>query len=314
MADAYARLSGERRRRDAAPGLRAHQRDDRHHRGGQEPHAAARARRRDRRGRGAPTSASTRTRWRPRSARCPSGSRPPETARRGHRPGAAHGRHRAADRRAQPAAGRAGRRPADGALVVTGAPPPPPRPARRDEAVASLAALLAGGRAPGLRRGPRRGGAREPAARRSPSAAVRCSRPRRSRAACSPASAGRSTISGGFASPLAAELIGDADLVVGWGCALNMWTMRHGRAGRRGRDASCRSTSTPTRSAPHRPVDLGVVGDVAATARAVARPRSRQRIRRGAPRSWPSAWPARCAGATCPTTTRAAPARSTRAR
>ena len=31
-------------------------------------------------------------------------------------------------------------------------------------------------------------------------------------------------VSGGFASPLAAELISDADLVVGWGCSLNMWT------------------------------------------------------------------------------------------
>ena len=49
-------------------------------------------------------------------------------------------------------------------------------------------------------------------------------------------------ISGGFASPLAAELIRGADLIVGWGCALNMWTMSHGaligpdatrRAGRR---------------------------------------------------------------------------------
>ena len=28
--------------------------------------------------------------------------------------------------------------------------------------------------------------------------------------------------------PLAAELIGAADLIVGWGCSLNMWTMRHG--------------------------------------------------------------------------------------
>ena len=35
-------------------------------------------------------------------------------------------------------------------------------------------------------------------------------------------------VSGGFASPLAAQLIGDADLIVGWGCALNMWTTRHG--------------------------------------------------------------------------------------
>src|SRR5262249_56452084 len=36
-------------------------------------------------------------------------------------------------------------------------------------------------------------------------------------------------VSGGFASPLAAELIRGADLLVGWGCALGMWTMRHGR-------------------------------------------------------------------------------------
>ncbi|MEU0411940.1 thiamine pyrophosphate-binding protein [Streptomyces griseorubiginosus] len=35
-------------------------------------------------------------------------------------------------------------------------------------------------------------------------------------------------VSGGFATPLAAELIGGADVIVGWGCALNMWTMRHG--------------------------------------------------------------------------------------
>ncbi|HEY6934854.1 MAG TPA: thiamine pyrophosphate-binding protein [Marmoricola sp.] len=36
-------------------------------------------------------------------------------------------------------------------------------------------------------------------------------------------------VSGGFASPGAAELITGADLIVGWGCSLNMWTMRHGR-------------------------------------------------------------------------------------
>ena len=35
-------------------------------------------------------------------------------------------------------------------------------------------------------------------------------------------------VSGGFASPLTAELISAADLIVGWGCSLNMWTMRHG--------------------------------------------------------------------------------------
>ena len=35
-------------------------------------------------------------------------------------------------------------------------------------------------------------------------------------------------ISGGFASPLAAELITDADLLVAWGCSLTAWTTRHG--------------------------------------------------------------------------------------
>jgi thiamine pyrophosphate-dependent acetolactate synthase large subunit-like protein len=35
-------------------------------------------------------------------------------------------------------------------------------------------------------------------------------------------------ISGGFATPLAAELIATADVLVAWGCSLNMWTTRHG--------------------------------------------------------------------------------------
>jgi thiamine pyrophosphate-dependent acetolactate synthase large subunit-like protein len=35
-------------------------------------------------------------------------------------------------------------------------------------------------------------------------------------------------ISGGFATPLAAELIASADVLVAWGCSLSMWTTRHG--------------------------------------------------------------------------------------
>jgi acetolactate synthase I/II/III large subunit len=35
-------------------------------------------------------------------------------------------------------------------------------------------------------------------------------------------------ISGGFATPLAAELIASADVLVAWGCSLTMWTTRHG--------------------------------------------------------------------------------------
>ena len=36
-------------------------------------------------------------------------------------------------------------------------------------------------------------------------------------------------VSGGFATPLAAELIAGADLIVAWGSTLNMWTTRHGQ-------------------------------------------------------------------------------------
>ena len=67
-------------------------------------------------------------------------------------------------------------------------------------------------------------------------------------------------ISGGFASPLAAELIGGADLIVGWGCSLNMWTMRHGALV--GRDAAVIQVDVePTRSAPTGRSTLGVLGD-----------------------------------------------------
>jgi acetolactate synthase I/II/III large subunit len=72
-------------------------------------------------------------------------------------------------------------------------------------------------------------------------------------------------VSGGFASPLAAELIQGADLIAGWGCALNMWTMRHGRL--IGPDATViQIDDDPSALATHRDVHLGVVGDVGLTA------------------------------------------------
>jgi len=72
-------------------------------------------------------------------------------------------------------------------------------------------------------------------------------------------------VSGGFASPLAAELIGDADLIIGWGCALNMWTMRHGRL--IAADATVvQVDDTPAALGVHRELTFGVVGDVATTA------------------------------------------------
>ncbi|MFL6144618.1 MAG: thiamine pyrophosphate-binding protein [Labedaea sp.] len=73
-------------------------------------------------------------------------------------------------------------------------------------------------------------------------------------------------ICGGFASPVAAELIAAADLVVGWGCALNMWTTRHGRL--IGPAATVAQVDLePAALGAHRPVDLGVLGDAAHTAR-----------------------------------------------
>ncbi|MEU8199591.1 thiamine pyrophosphate-binding protein [Streptosporangium sp. NPDC049046] len=77
-------------------------------------------------------------------------------------------------------------------------------------------------------------------------------------------------VSGGFASPLTAELIRDADVLVGWGCALNMWTMRHGTL--IGRDTTVVQVDLDDAAlGAHRPIHLGVVGDVARTARAAVR-------------------------------------------
>ncbi|MCX5562079.1 thiamine pyrophosphate-binding protein [Streptomyces sp. NBC_00038] len=73
-------------------------------------------------------------------------------------------------------------------------------------------------------------------------------------------------VSGGFSSPLAAELIQEADLIVGWGCALNMWTMRHGRL--IGPDTTVVQVDDDTSAlGAHREVRLGVTGDVELTAR-----------------------------------------------
>ncbi|CEA09766.1 Sulfoacetaldehyde acetyltransferase [Arthrobacter saudimassiliensis] len=72
-------------------------------------------------------------------------------------------------------------------------------------------------------------------------------------------------ISGGFSSPLTAELIAGADLIVGWGCTLNMWTMRHGAL--IGPEATVVQVDVeePALGA-NRPIDLGVLGDSALTA------------------------------------------------
>jgi thiamine pyrophosphate-dependent acetolactate synthase large subunit-like protein len=77
-------------------------------------------------------------------------------------------------------------------------------------------------------------------------------------------------ISGGFASPLAAELISTADLVVGWGCLLNMWTTRHGALIHP--DATVVQVDVEDAAlGANRRIDLGVLGDAGETAAAVQR-------------------------------------------
>lgn len=75
-------------------------------------------------------------------------------------------------------------------------------------------------------------------------------------------------ISGGFSSPVTAELIANADLIVSFGCALNMWTMRHGTL-IGDQTVVAQVDVEDANLAAHRPVDIPVVGDSAATAAAV---------------------------------------------
>ncbi|MFI5283295.1 MAG: thiamine pyrophosphate-binding protein [Candidatus Dormibacterales bacterium] len=75
-------------------------------------------------------------------------------------------------------------------------------------------------------------------------------------------------ISGGFATPLAAELIAQSDLVLAFGASLNMWTTRQGRLV--GPEAVVVQVDHEAEAigAQHR-VDVGVLGDVAEAARAL---------------------------------------------
>jgi acetolactate synthase-1/2/3 large subunit len=77
-------------------------------------------------------------------------------------------------------------------------------------------------------------------------------------------------VSGGFATPLAAELIRDADAVVAFGSALNMWTTRH-RSLIGPETAVVQVDVDEAALGRHLPVRLGVVADSAATAVAATR-------------------------------------------
>lgn len=157
----------------------------------------------------------------------------------------------------------------DGALAQ--AAPPPPRPAVEPAAseVAALTGVLEQARRPVFVAGR---GARSPAARDALEAlAERCGALLATSAVARGLFHGNPwslDVSGGFASPLAAELIGGADVIVGWGCALNMWTMRHGALIGAGTTV-VQVDDDPSALGVHRELHLGVTGDVARTARHV---------------------------------------------
>jgi thiamine pyrophosphate-dependent acetolactate synthase large subunit-like protein len=75
-------------------------------------------------------------------------------------------------------------------------------------------------------------------------------------------------ISGGFSSPVAADLIRESDVVVAFGAALNQWTTRHGALLGPGTHV-VQVDREAEAIGRHRPVALGVVGDAAATAAAL---------------------------------------------
>ena len=76
-------------------------------------------------------------------------------------------------------------------------------------------------------------------------------------------------ITGGFATPLAAELISQADLLLSFGATLNMWSTRHGHLV--GPGALVVQVDIDREAiGKHLAVDAGIVGDAATTARALA--------------------------------------------
>ena len=85
-------------------------------------------------------------------------------------------------------------------------------------------------------------------------------------------------ISGGFSSPATVQLIAESDLVVAFGASLNMWTTR--RAHLIGPAAKVAQIDIDGAAlGRHRPVDMALVGDCAATARALSEALETQRLR-----------------------------------
>lgn len=149
------------------------------------------------------------------------------------------------------------------------APPPVSAPAPSAGAVEGVADLLADAERPAIvaGRGAVLSGAREPLEQLGErvGAILATSANGHGLFAGSPYGVG---ICGGFASPLAATLLDEADLVLSFGASLNMWTTRHGRLVR----SPTRVVQVDLDAAAigaHVRVDRGVVADAAEAARAL---------------------------------------------
>jgi len=91
-------------------------------------------------------------------------------------------------------------------------------------------------------------------------------------------------ITGGFATPVAAELMSSADLLLSFGATLNMWSTRHGRLV--APDAVVVQVDIdPEAIGGHLHAHAGIVGESAATARALTRELDRRHARRDGWRS-----------------------------
>jgi thiamine pyrophosphate-dependent acetolactate synthase large subunit-like protein len=161
------------------------------------------------------------------------------------------------------------------------APAPPAPVAAGAEEVAAAARLLAHARRPLLigGRGAVLAGARKPIEQlaRATGALLATSAVANGLFAGNPYYLG---ISGGFATPLAAELIRKADVVVSFGAGLNMWTTRQGRL----LDPAARLVQVDVEAdaiGAHRRADVALVGDAAETARALL-----EVIGQGSPVTW----------------------------
>jgi acetolactate synthase I/II/III large subunit len=147
------------------------------------------------------------------------------------------------------------------------APGEPHRPAPSQAAIAEVADLIAAARRPLILagRGAVLSGARErlEALGDAVGAVLATSAMGHGLFAGSPWAVG---ISGGFASPIAARLISSSDLILAFGAALTRWTTKDGSL--ISRDARVVHVDLEA-DAAHRPVDVAVIGDAAATARAL---------------------------------------------